>query len=416
VELEGNPPEKEQGRPAGKSLSGSCEQADRKKGDADLPAIAHIESPDLQEIFACSGRLVEEIGILKSASKDAPVVIKPNLFTPSPFSTGRTSDPRIVEGICRRLMAEGIEPVIAEGSGNHYSGEYIFEATGYRRLAHSLGIRLIDLNEDSCGLLRLPGGPDVEYAATLLESPIIINVPKVKTHIQTGVTLALKNLMGGLTKKGRVDFHFTSLHRNIPALAKALIERGKHIFTIADGIISMEGKGPFTGEAKHTGFILGARDPFTADVALCSLMGFDPWSIEHVREAASLFDVEGARISALRQWASGQRNFMFKKARSFRTSRAWARWGTWVSHLPAVDLLLYRLRLKPLVRRLIGREAPVLDHSKCAGCMECGKVCPMHCFAPRKDVVSIDISQCAGCMICVEFCPGGALSMKWRIG
>lgn len=380
-----------------------------------LPIVHRIEDQELQAVFACAARMIEELGVLDVAPPGSTVVLKPNLFAPSPFNTGRTSDPRLVEGMCRRLMAEGVTPVIAEGSGNHYSGKYIFQTTGYRHLADSLGVKLVDLNEDQYGLLRLEAADlEVEYARTLLEAPVVVNVPKVKTHIQTAVTLSLKNLMGGLSKKGRVAFHFSDLHQSIPALSRTLMDRGQHLFCVADGIVSMEGKGPFTGEPLQTDFVLGARDPLTADLGLCHLMGFPPLSIEHIRNACALFGADQGLLDEVAAWAAGQRTFDFKPARSMKTGRAFASWGTWVAHLPVVDLVLYKMGVKPLVKSLMGREVATLDEPLCVGCLKCRKLCPMDCFTPYEKVVQIDTSRCAGCMICVEFCPEGALSMTTR--
>lgn len=228
-----------------------------------LPLVREIGSHDRQVLHDAVARLVEDLGILEAASPGVPVVIKPNLFTPAAFHTGCTTDPRIVEGLCLRLQAAGLTPVIAEGSGARHSGEYIFQVTGFRHLADSLGVRLVDLNEDWEPLTLTGTGLEVGYSRTLLGAPVLIDVPKVKTHIQAGVTLSMKNLMGGLSKPGRIAFHFSDLHQNIPALSKTLMERGHRLFCLADGIVSMEGNGPMTGDPKRTGFLLGAPDPLT---------------------------------------------------------------------------------------------------------------------------------------------------------
>ena len=380
---------------------------------SDLPRVRRLGEQELSAIFECASFMVEDLGILGTLARGDRVVIKPNLFAPASFHTGRTTDPRLVEGICRRLMDDGIIPVLAEGSGAHYSGEYIFETTGYRRLADTLGIELVDLNVDRYERIPLFGRDmEVEFARTLLESRVIINVPKVKTHIQTAVTLAMKNLMGGLSKQGRVDFHFNGIHASIPALTRTLQERGHQVFCIADGIISMEGKGPFTGEARSTGFVLGATHPFMADLGLCHLMGFNPTDISHVREACALFGADETLLSSVREWASTQECFRFKPARSLKTGEFFSRWGTWLIHRRIVDLALYGLGLKPLLKRLLGRDVAVLDPAACVGCLKCQQVCPLQCFSPSQGKVSIDTTHCKGCMICVEFCPEGALSTR----
>ncbi len=52
---------------------------------------------------------------------------------------------------------------------------------------------------------------------------------------------------------------------------------------------------------------------------------------------------------------------------------------------------------------------PVVDESKCTGCMFCWKFCPEACIAPGAKP-RIDLDYCKGCGICREECPAGAIS------
>jgi uncharacterized protein (DUF362 family) len=57
-------------------------------------------------------------------------------------------------------------------------------------------------------------------------------------------------------------------------------------FVIADGIIAMEGDGPLNGTPKALHTILLVDDPVAADSALTQLLGFNPWSIPHIKEGS----------------------------------------------------------------------------------------------------------------------------------
>ena len=48
---------------------------------------------------------------------------------------------------------------------------------------------------------------------------------------------------------------------------------------------------------------------------------------------------------------------------------------------------------------------PVIDASKCTGCLICWKYCPEACVTLTQKVPVIDMNYCKGCGICVEECP-----------
>jgi uncharacterized protein (DUF362 family) len=111
-------------------------------------------------------------------------------------------------------------------------------------------------------------------------------MPKVKTHHWTGVTLSMKNMFGivpgcryGWPKN---VLHWAGIHESILDICATV----RPHFVIADGIVAMEGDGPLNGTPKALNTILLADDPVTADSALAQLLGFNPWSIQHIREAS----------------------------------------------------------------------------------------------------------------------------------
>ncbi|HVE71208.1 MAG TPA: DUF362 domain-containing protein [Thermoanaerobaculia bacterium] len=62
--------------------------------------------------------------------------------------------------------------------------------------------------------------------------------------------------------------------------------RGRRVFTLADGIVSMEGNGPLKGSPRATGVILASSDPLALDVAAAALIGFDWTRINMLRGMA----------------------------------------------------------------------------------------------------------------------------------
>jgi hypothetical protein len=57
-------------------------------------------------------------------------------------------------------------------------------------------------------------------------------------------------------------------------------------FVITDGVVAMEGNGPLHGTARDLGRIVMSDDPVPADFTCARLMGFDPYRISHLAQAA----------------------------------------------------------------------------------------------------------------------------------
>jgi uncharacterized protein (DUF362 family) len=62
-------------------------------------------------------------------------------------------------------------------------------------------------------------------------------------------------------------------------------------FVIADGIVAMEGNGPFHGTARDLGRIVMSDDPVAADFTCARFMGFDPYRISHLAQAAQFLGI-----------------------------------------------------------------------------------------------------------------------------
>ena len=136
--------------------------------------------------------------------------LKPNLVTcPHWLPLGgiprsAITDLRFLEALLR--VFDGYEITIGEGAlATHVGTDEVLEKTGAADLARKYGARLVNLERAerfevpwAYGTLRLP---------TLLQTHEYVNVPKLKTHILTGVSIACKNQKGLLTQADKVRFH-----------------------------------------------------------------------------------------------------------------------------------------------------------------------------------------------------------------
>ena len=218
------------------------------------------------------------------------VLLKPNLVEYIPGKPVNT-DPRLVGAAAEAFLRLGAASVVvAEGPGHHRDTDLVVHETSLVDQLSQRKIPFVDLNRDELIKTKLranySGLGHLWLPRTVLASDFIVSMPKVKTHHWSGVTLSMKNMFGivpgcryGWPKN---VLHWAGIHESILDVCATV----RPHFVIADGIIAMEGDGPLNGTPKALNTILLADDPVTADSALAQLLGFNPWSIQHIREAS----------------------------------------------------------------------------------------------------------------------------------
>ena len=192
-------------------------------------------------------------------SKDAAIVIKPNLVTLSDPSEGATTHIEIVETVIGYLKEHGFSNItIAEGSWVGASTEKCFEKLGYYRLRDQYGVGLVDTKKDKFRKVE-PEGIAMEVSETFLNADFFVNIPVLKGHCQTLMTHAMKNLKGCISDKSKRDFHKLGLDKPI---------------------------------AVETDRMMASRNGVILDIYSASLMGYDIDEIGYLREARKmgLFD------------------------------------------------------------------------------------------------------------------------------
>lgn len=239
----------------------------------------------------------EALRLLDYRPERRQILLKPNVVTaPRWLPLGGTpraaiTDVRFLEALLR--VFAGYEVTIGEGSAAFSDTDAVLERTGVTALARRYGARVVNLHEAerfevewAYGTLRLP---------TLLRTHETINVPKLKTHVQTGVTLARKNQKGLLTSTDKVRFHRElGLHGAIRALAEAV----RPALSIVDGIVGLEGPGPALGRPRRVGAIVAGRDMAAVDVACCDLMSVDVDRVGHLERVA--YQAVGRTVGEMR--------------------------------------------------------------------------------------------------------------------
>ena len=231
-------------------------------------------------------------GMSAYVKKGDTVMIKPNMAYPYPPPA--TTDPRVVAAVVKLAYEAGASEVKV-GDSSAYScknilgvGKWtnmdVFERTGMAAMAKETGATLVDFDTNEFRMTKLPGGiifEEAPIAAAMLDSDVIINVPALKTHFETLVTLGLKNYHGILPDSYKVQWHKDEIMQKIIDLHKAV----KTHLNIMDGLIGMQGLGPRLGTNVAMDIIVASADVVALDAVSAECMGVGHREVESIRIA-----------------------------------------------------------------------------------------------------------------------------------
>jgi len=218
------------------------------------------------------------------------VLIKPNLVgwdDQGPYPPwGVLTTSVVVEGLCRALRDAGAGEIsIGEGSvvcktvGS--STGVIFDNLDYGKLTERYGARLIDFNTGEHDEIELSGGHKLKVSRHALECDFLVDVPVLKTHGQTKVSLGIKNLKGLLKSESK-----TFCHHADGLLEELICKLGKRLppsLTMIDGIYGNE-QGPLHfGRAHRMDLLIGSTDVYAADLLGAYILGYVAGEVDHLR-------------------------------------------------------------------------------------------------------------------------------------
>ena len=248
--------------------------------------------------------------------KSVLVLLKPNLNANMNALTGNTTDLRVTAAVIEYLKDLGYKNVlIGEGTNSGYYRNRIsvISRLMYDGIAKHYGIEIRDLNYSEPVEIEFADGVKASLALECMEAGLFINLPKLKTHFENGMSVCLKNLMGCLVGQENKKKTHKSLAANILNINKAL----KPHLHVVDAVISMEGLGPTRGTPIKTSSIMVGTDPYLIDLIAARFAGFD------YRKVRTLFEAEGQGIIT-KEHHEFAKDYPLKKTYKFKPPKAGA--------------------------------------------------------------------------------------------
>lgn len=206
------------------------------------------------------------------------VFIKPNLVRPNPkMLPATTTDARVILALVRLLRDSGARKVwVGDNPGYKLSSREAIQLAGLDKILPKSGAVPVYLDEEPAVRIKNPKGKvmcEMDLPKRVLDAEVIINLPKMKTHMHTLVTLGIKNLHGMLYDYERLMFHRNDVSYKVVDILRAIRPQ----LTIIDGIFAMEGQAPLSGKTiSDMNTIIAGTDPVAVDVVGCAVMGIEP--------------------------------------------------------------------------------------------------------------------------------------------
>ncbi|NLE67095.1 MAG: DUF362 domain-containing protein [Lentisphaerae bacterium] len=336
-------------------------------------------------------------GISAFVKRGQSVLIKPNLLSNRSPDLAVTTHPDVLRAVIRRVKEAGGVPAIADSPHSVFKIERVWEDTGIAAVSREEGAPLINLEKAGSTPVSAHG-LEFGVAKPVLDADVVINLPKVKTHMLTVLTCAVKNMYGSIPGNQK-----TMLHRKYPdvaAFARLLSEiciRVKPCLSLCDGVVGMEGPGPSAGRPVRLGFLAASADPFALDRGMCRLLRIPERAVPYLRHDPAPHAAGGARLELC---FAGTTLDDLRLPRFARPSS-----------------ILGRLIPGGLVR-MLGRYVwmrPFIG-DRCKACGLCVKACPAGALRmePGASRPALDAARCIECCCCHEVCPHNAIEMRER--
>jgi uncharacterized protein (DUF362 family)/Pyruvate/2-oxoacid:ferredoxin oxidoreductase delta subunit len=335
-------------------------------------------------------------GISAFVAPEQRVLLKVNLLSRALPERAVTTHPEFVRAV---KAAGGVVTVGDSPGGPNTAGTVrkIWEDSGIGAVCAEEGVDLV-LFDDDCTRVHVEGS-GLYNAFTLgravVDTDVLITLPKFKTHGFMMFTGAVKNLFGCIPGLEKAQYHLKVPDRaDFGEMLVDLMLACKPALAIMDGVVGMEGEGPAGGDPRQVGAIIASADSVALDVVTSAMAGLDPMEVYTNKAAArrglgpktvAEVDVVGADWRSL---APGG----FK--------------------LPAKDLSA--MMPKWLGKRLRGwaTARPVLARrADCTRCEKCEESCPVKAIVVGTDGPVFDHSICIRCYCCQELCPPQAIGL-----
>jgi len=227
---------------------------------------------------------IEELG----AKPFGKVLLKYNMvFAHRKYGRFPYTHPKVLEAIVDVLsgMPDVEKVILGERTGVYMPTRYHFKVAGYEFLRKKPKVEVCFFDEDKLAKVSLEKGSfhkHLRFSRTLLKADYKVYAPKLKHHVSTRLTCALKLNMGICDQKERLHGHDYHLEEKIADL----YEIGHPDLVIVDAV-DIGQQNEIVPKPLRLGAIMMGTSGVAIDSVGARIIGFEPDEIEHLRIARS---------------------------------------------------------------------------------------------------------------------------------
>lgn len=349
-----------------------------------------VETAVAEAVELCGGREI------LSGISGRRVLVKPNLVETNDGESGNTTDKRVIGALVKMAIDSGARVTVGDSGGTRWHGatDRAFKETGIRDYCEALGAEVFSFDKINPVSVNIPGGTvltEAYLARPAVETDLIINAPKLKTHILTKTTGSVKNMYGAVPGGLKSVYH--KIGGNSVRFASLVVDLYSVMLpglNVMDAVVGLGGQWRLQDRI-FPGLIIAGTDGVAVDAVAARLLGFDPMDVPVIADAhkrglgvGSLdkIDVVGQRLEDV----AGR---LGKETRRLRAPSFGNSVGGW----------------------LLGKESPEVDPQACDGCGHCPQVCPVDAVRVVDGRPEFDLDKCIRCFCCAELCQRRAIRL-----
>ncbi|HLI08664.1 MAG TPA: DUF362 domain-containing protein [Ktedonobacteraceae bacterium] len=359
-------------------------------------------------------RVIAQVGGMESVLRGAKIaILKPNFVAGRNAATGSTTSFELLKAVAEEVRACGAEPVLCETPGTEFDREATYTILGVEKFCQENGIRILRVDpeggEEDWMELRPASAKKLRRfrVPRILKEARLINLPVLKTHVVSMMTLGMKNVMGILPRPDRRAMHTFGIDQSIVDMNFGI----KPDLTIIDGSVGQDGEGPLYGDRADLHVLVAGRDSLAVDLLCCQLVGVKPRDIPHLRLALEQMGKPSWTLA-------GEDPGLIKQFR-LPQQKALYRFIFWLMYPLDYPYTWVAERGKHFCTTLYGTgivgTRPQIMQEKCTRCGVCVDACPLPNVIDLK-TLKVNYATCQRCLLCYEACPEQAISVKGYSG
>jgi uncharacterized protein (DUF362 family)/ferredoxin len=355
-------------------------------GVSDMHKVLVLDA-DYDNVYSALDRILDEFPVDVAGKR---VLLKPNMLGAFAPETHVCTSPRVIEPLVERLRASGGEVTVADNPGARGYG-FVEKSGKVSGILEAAGGTFANISSD-VEAVRLPGlGITVNVSKAILESDVLISVPKFKTHVLTRISGAVKNSFGFMVGGDKARMHRELTGQEFSRMLVEVYRLKVPDLVIMDGIVGMEGNGPSAKTLYPVGKILASDNGVALDAVMTRMMRMRPEKMAMLRYARELGlgEIDSSKIRVI---GDGGPLSRFRKP------------------VPNLQQVI-PVALMDMLYPDLDRPRFEVNSDACNSCKGCADICPGCAIEMVDGRPTYDYEKCIACYCCMELCSQQAIDL-----